>query len=139
MSIAGWPSYDPFLNVLLSGQSVYELNPLRPNPNPQNLCHVGKLGQTLTTLLLVALKETFYWRPGFYLGKFCCTCLHLHSQNAKKHDFKSHFQVLLFWAVCKCTQCVQQTLPMFKYFPSTHYMFREILISSLKFNCFWNV
>ena len=30
----GWPVYDTFLIVSLSGRSVYDPNPLRPNPNP---------------------------------------------------------------------------------------------------------
>ena len=32
---AGWPTYDTFLIVSLSGRPAYEPNPLRPNPNPK--------------------------------------------------------------------------------------------------------
>ena len=32
-----WPAYDTFLIMSLSGQSIYDPNPLRPNYNPQNL------------------------------------------------------------------------------------------------------
>ena len=53
---AGWPAYDTFLIVLLSGRPVYDPNPLRPNPNPKKpvsgSCRVHGLGRTLTPLLL---------------------------------------------------------------------------------------
>ena len=52
---AGWPTYDTFLIVSLSGQSVYDPNPLRPNPNPKKpvlgLCRVRGLGRILTPLI----------------------------------------------------------------------------------------
>ena len=63
---AGWPAYDTFLIVSLSGWPIYDPNPLRPNPNPKKpvsgSCHVRGLGQTLTPLhyccLIVSLKST---------------------------------------------------------------------------------
>ena len=54
---AGWPTYDTFLIVLLSGQPVYDPNPLRSNPNPKKpvsgSCRVRGLGRTLTPLVVV--------------------------------------------------------------------------------------
>ena len=53
---AGWPAYDTFLIVLLSGRPVYDPNPLRPNPNPEKpvsgSCRVRGLGRTLTPLVV---------------------------------------------------------------------------------------
>ena len=50
---AGWPAYDTFLIMLLSGQPFYDPNPLRSNPYSQKLmsclCHVRGSGQTLTS------------------------------------------------------------------------------------------
>ena len=57
---AGWPTYDTFLIMLLSGWPVYDPNPLRPNPNLKKpmlgSCRVRGLGQTLT-LLTIADKK----------------------------------------------------------------------------------
>ena len=57
MSIAGYAgllAYDTFLIVSLSGWLVYDLNPLRPNPNLKKLvsgsCCVRGLSRTLTPL-----------------------------------------------------------------------------------------
>ena len=51
---AGWPAYNMFIIVLLSGRPIYDPNPLWHNPDPQKpmsgLCHVRGLGQTLTPL-----------------------------------------------------------------------------------------
>ena len=59
MPIAGytsWPTYDTVFIVSLSSWSVYDPNPLRPNPDPQkpvlSLCHVCGLGRILTPLYL---------------------------------------------------------------------------------------
>ena len=58
---AGWPAYDTFLIVLLSGRPVYDLNPLRPNPNSKKpvsgSCRVRGLGWTLTPLGLGSLVK----------------------------------------------------------------------------------
>ena len=55
---AGWPAYDTFFIMSLSGRSIYDPNPLRPNPNPKKLmldsCCVCELGPTLTPLLSAA-------------------------------------------------------------------------------------
>ena len=55
VSIAGWPTYDMFLIMPLSGRPVHDLNSLRPNPNSQKpvsgSCRVCVLGQTLTPLI----------------------------------------------------------------------------------------
>ena len=89
-SHAGWPSYDPFLIVLLLGQSVYDPNPLRPNLNLQKPVsgsyRVHRSGPTLTPLWVIPcllvyingekkgyslLKHTFknnYW--GIFLFLF---------------------------------------------------------------------
>ena len=52
---AGWPTYDTFLIVSLSGQPVYDPNPLKSNLNPKKsmsgLCRVRGLGRTLTPLV----------------------------------------------------------------------------------------
>ena len=52
---AGWPAYDTFLIVLLSGRPIYDPNPLRLNPNPEKpmlgSCRVRRFGRTLTPLL----------------------------------------------------------------------------------------
>ena len=52
---AGWPAYDTFLIVSLSGRLVYDPNQLRPNPNPKKpvsgSCRVRGLGRTLTPLI----------------------------------------------------------------------------------------
>ena len=51
---AGWSDYDTFLIVSLSGQPVYDPNPLKSNPNSKKSvsgsCHVHGLGWTLTPL-----------------------------------------------------------------------------------------
>ena len=39
-SHAGRPTYDTFIIVLLWGQLIYNLNPLKPNVTRKNLCHV---------------------------------------------------------------------------------------------------
>ena len=53
---AGLPVYDTFLIMLLSSQPVYDLNPLRPNPNPKKpvsgSCCVHRLGRALTALVI---------------------------------------------------------------------------------------
>ena len=58
MSIMGWPAYDTFLIVSLSGRPVYDPNPLRSNPNPKkpvsDSCHVRGLGWTLTPLIILS-------------------------------------------------------------------------------------
>ena len=43
--------------MLLLGRQVYDLNPLKPNPNPQKQSRVCELGHTLT--LLAKTHETF--------------------------------------------------------------------------------
>ena len=58
MSIMGWPAYDTFLIVSLSGRPVYDPNSLRSNPNPKkpvsDSCHVRGLGWTLTPLIILS-------------------------------------------------------------------------------------
>ena len=68
MSIAGyvgWPAYDKFLIVSLSSQPIYDLNSLRPNPNPQKpmsgSCHIHKLGWTLTPLIGLHKKQIHWY------------------------------------------------------------------------------
>ena len=60
---AGWPVYDTFHIVSLSGWSVYDPNPLRSNPNPKKpvsgSCRVRRLGQTLTPLPQTNIRLRF--------------------------------------------------------------------------------
>ena len=50
----GWPAYDTFFIVLLSGRPIYNPNPLSLNPNSEKpvsgSCRVRELGWTLTPL-----------------------------------------------------------------------------------------
>ena len=52
MSIAsyvGWPTYDTFFIVFLSGWSVYDPNSLRSNPNPQKPVSCSRVGSNIDT------------------------------------------------------------------------------------------
>ena len=46
---AGWPAYDTFLIVSLSGRPVYDPNPLRPNPNPKKPVSCSRVGSNIDT------------------------------------------------------------------------------------------
>ena len=63
VSYAGWPAYDTFLIVSLSGRPVYDPNLLRPNPNPKKpvsgSCRVRGLSRTLTPLLCDMFSLSF--------------------------------------------------------------------------------
>ena len=57
MSTAGWPSYDSFFIVLLSGQPVYDPHLLRPNPNSQKLVLGLRIGSNIDTPEYVLAKS----------------------------------------------------------------------------------
>ena len=124
---AGWPVYDPFFIVSLSGRPVYDQNPLRPNPNPKKpvsgSCCVRGLGRTLTPLSLPTLMRVL---PRgdlglyFYLYLFSCACIFnslgicaqilaffssdLHGICAcifnSPGGYVHKFCILLFWLAC---------------------------------------
>ena len=77
---AGWPAYDTFLIVLLSGRPVYDPNSLRPNPNPEKLvsgsCRVRRLGRTLTPLLLMVAIDRVSTMQLFCRGSISCGLWH---------------------------------------------------------------
>ena len=95
---AGWPAYDTFLIVSLSGQPVYDPNPLRPNPNPKKpvlgSCRVRELGRILTPLVSITQFSDFWvmscrnWKH--ILGVFKLWKLSFHGILVNKQTWLGH-------------------------------------------------
>ena len=62
MSIAGhtsWFAYDMFFIMSHSGQSVYDPNLLRPNPNPQKPVTCSQVGSIIDTPNFIQWESHF--------------------------------------------------------------------------------
>ena len=51
----GQPVYDTFLIVSLSGRSIYDPSPLRPNPNPSKPVSCSRVGSNIVALIILLL------------------------------------------------------------------------------------
>ena len=110
MSIAGyasWPAYDTFLIVSLSGQPIYDPNPLRLNPNPKKpvsgSCRVHGLDRTLTLLLwcifLHWLKRKRKWWLRVVKGGLCDNQI----KKKEKKNLRVHLVILTLGLVIYIT------------------------------------